>query len=332
MVNPLALQQSVAEVYLDANATTPVLPQIAEAVTHTMQAIYGNPSSSHITGLKARYILDHTRRLGRQLIGAQRGQFIFTSGATEGIQTAVLSALTAYQRSRRAQAGANEHKPVVLYGATEHKAVPQSLQHWLSVLAIDAELLAIPVDNEGLLDQSFIRQHLPHCLLICTMAVNNETGVYQDLQGLDKLIRSSNPDTLWMVDCVQALGKLDLQLDTLSIDYAPFSGHKLYAPKGIGFFYVREGAPYTPLIIGGGQESGLRSGTENLPGIAALHTLFELLLDDSGASPFQSHQVLCDYRQQLAAALRDSFPSISFNHDFQRSVPTTLNFSVKGIL
>ncbi len=325
MVTPVHIRPKADEIYLDCNATTPVLPQIAHAVSHTMEQVFGNPSSSHITGLQARYILDNARRLGREVIGAPRGQFIFTSGATEGIQTAVLSALTAAKRKGATTAG-----KYLLYGATEHKAVPQALAHWNELLETQAELKAIPVDRNGLLDLDFIAQHLPDALMIATMAVNNETGVRQDLATLEKVIRQHGPDVPWMVDCVQMLGKGELQLAQTSIDYAPFSGHKLYGPKGIGFLYVREQAPFTPLIMGGGQEQGFRAGTENLPGIAAMHTLFELLLDRE-QEVFKSVATLTSYRDQLLAALRMAFPTLELNHAFEYSVPTTLNFSVPDV-
>lgn len=325
MVTPIHIRPKSDEIYLDCNATTPVLPEIAQAVSHTMERVFGNPSSSHITGLQARYILDNTRRLGREVIGAGRGHLVFTSGATEGIQTAVLSALSHARKQGHATVG-----KVLLYGATEHKAVPQALAHWNELLGIGAELKAIPVDGNGLLDLDFITEYLPHALMICTMAVNNETGVRQDLATLERVIRQHGSQVPWMVDCVQMLGKGQLNLAATTIDYAPFSGHKLYGPKGIGFLYVREHAPFTPLIIGGGQEQGLRSGTENLPGIAALHTLFELLLDTE-QQVFKPVAKLNGYREQLLGALRTAFPTLELNHAFEYSVPTTLNFSVRGV-
>jgi cysteine sulfinate desulfinase/cysteine desulfurase-like protein/rhodanese-related sulfurtransferase len=323
-VKPFALNSDSKEIYLDCNATTPVLPQIADAVSHTMETIFGNPSSSHVTGLKARYILDTTRQLARRVVGASSGKLIFTSGATEGIQTAVVSAI------RAAVDNPQSPRSYLLYGATEHKAVPQALQHWNQLLGLNAELKAIPVNEQGILDHEFIAEHVGQAAMICTMAANNETGVKQDLSALEQTIRTHAPEVPWMVDCVQALGKLPLALDDISIDYAPFSGHKLYGPKGIGFMAVRESAPFTPLIIGGGQESGYRSGTENLPGIAALHALFELMLDPTQTT-FVDPTTLEHYREQLARTLRQAFPSIVFNHDFSVSVPTTLNFSVKGV-
>lgn len=312
------------EIYLDNNATTAVLSCAAEAVQHTMQQCFGNPSSSHSTGIKAKVELEATRQLARQLIGAGAGDIVFTSGATEGIQSSIFSALLHARLSGKTGPAFS-----LLYGATEHKAVPQSLEHWNHVLQLGATIKAIPVDQHGLLDFEFIRAELPNTLLICTMAANNETGVKQDLLALQQLIRSVAPQVLWMVDCVQALGKMPLQLEQMTIDYAPFSGHKLYAPKGIGFLYVRKGTPYQPLLAGGGQESGLRSGTENLPGIAALQAIFRQL-NLKEASVFQSESTLWFYRDQLLAALRQVFPDLVLNSDRPYIVPTTINFSVPG--
>lgn len=312
------------EVYLDNNATTPVLPCAAEAVLHHMQTVFGNPSSSHSTGIKAKVELEATRSLARQVIGASSGQIVFTSGATEGIQSSIVSALLD-ARSR----GLTGPQVLLLYGATEHKAVPESLKHWNKVLQLGATVQAIPVDARGLLDLQFIQSHVGQAAMICTMAANNETGVKQDLAALQQVIRSANPGVSWMVDCVQALGKMSLDIANTSIDYAPFSGHKLYAPKGIGFLYVRQTAPYQPLIAGGGQESGLRSGTENLPGIAALHAIFTELCKTSG-SVFQPEAVLWQHRAALLEALRQVFPALELNSNAPDIVPTTLNFSVPG--
>ncbi|WP_341503792.1 aminotransferase class V-fold PLP-dependent enzyme [Gallaecimonas sp. GXIMD4217] len=314
------------EIYLDANATTPVLPASIEAVGQVMAELYGNPSSSHMTGLRAKHLMESTRTLARQVLGARDGHLIFTSGATEGIQTAVVSALSALKQQPDKL---NRPRKLLLYGATEHKAVPNTLKHWNELLGINAELVAIPVDKSGLLDLDFIRANAADALMICTMAVNNETGARQDLPALEKAIRDQNPDVLWMVDCVQALGKMALALSDTSIDYAPFSGHKLYAMKGIGLLYVRPGVPFSPIIAGGGQEQGLRSGTENLPGIASLKPVLEALLDPKHTT-FRDQDTLVRFRDQLANALSAAFPGLVFNNDFLVSVPTTLNFAVEG--
>jgi cysteine desulfurase len=317
-------KQPLSLIYLDANATTKVLPQASAAAVLAMETLFGNPSSSHITGLQAKQIVDTTRKQAKKLIGAGNGKLIFTSGATEGIQTAILSALQHAKSSLD-----NTQKYCLLYGATEHKAVPESLKHWNEVLQINADIKAIPVDATGQLDLSFIAKEVPNALMICTMAVNNETGVYQDINLLDQTIRAHNPRTLWLVDCVQALGKQNLNLANTSIDYAPFSGHKMYAPKGIGFMYIKENSPFTSFIAGGGQENGLRSGTENLPGLAALNVIFSMLLGEN-ENTFTPVKTLHAFRQQLAAVLTQVFPNIVFNHSFENAVPTTINFSIPG--
>ncbi|MGB0894992.1 MAG: aminotransferase class V-fold PLP-dependent enzyme [Parashewanella sp.] len=312
----------LCQIYLDANATTQVHPEAAKAALSTMQDVFGNPSSSHISGLKAKNLMTKARNAAKKHLGNGDGKLIFTSGATEGIQTAIISALVAAKSKMKPN-----KKYCLLYGATEHKAVPESLKHWNELLGINADIKAIPVCNNGELDTGFIAREVQHALIICTMAVNNETGVYQDLAKLEDAIRANNPTVFWMVDCVQALGKRALQLEQTSIDYAPFSGHKLYAPKGIGLLYVREHAPFTPFIAGGGQENGLRSGTENLPGMAAFKVIFDMLNGESRYR-FANNETLNQYRSQILGALTHAFPNLVLNHSLENTVATTINFSV----
>lgn len=311
------------ELYLDSNATTELLPGALAAATQALADTFGNPSSTHSTGLRARAILNDTRDRACRLLGVGDGRLMFNSGATEGIQTAVLSALCAV-RERRAngQPGGD----LLLYGATEHKAVPESLAHWNRVLGLNLDIRKLPVDGDGRHDLDVLRRLAPDAALVCTMAANNEAGTISDLDGIAAALEGS--PALWLVDCVQALGKLPLRLSATRIDYAPFSGHKLYAPKGIGMLYVRAGAPYTPLMIGGGQEHGLRSGTENMSGIAALGAVLGAL--EEGAA-FRSRAELERLRQRLAASLVRSFPGVVFNTPLEVSLPTTLNITVPGL-
>jgi cysteine sulfinate desulfinase/cysteine desulfurase-like protein/glyoxylase-like metal-dependent hydrolase (beta-lactamase superfamily II)/rhodanese-related sulfurtransferase len=307
------------EIYLDANATTPVLPQAREAALAAMAEDFGNPSSIHSTGLKARALMDGVRARARRVLGAGQGRLLFLSGATEGIQTAVLSALSALRE-------APTRPELLLYGATEHKAVPEALKHWNALLGLNLQVLAIPVGRDGRHDLAWLREHAPRAGLVCTMAANNETGVISDLDGIAAALAGS--PARWMVDGVQALGKLPLLLEERGIDYAPFSGHKLYAPKGIGLLYVREGSPFTPLLAGGGQEGALRSGTENMSGIAALGAVFAAL---EAGGVFRDAATLHAYRDRLASALQQAFPGLIFNAPPELCLPTTLNFAVPGI-
>jgi rhodanese-related sulfurtransferase len=164
------------------------------------------------------------------------------------------------------------------------------------------------------------------------MAANNETGVVSDVAAIERLVLAADSTAthrvLWLVDCVQALGKLDLNLHASRIDYAPFSGHKLYAPKGIGMLYVRRGAPFTALMAGGGQEGGRRSGTENMAGIAAFGAVLKECLQGTS---FANHATLLKYRNTLEATLRNAFPGVQFNAPLAQCLPTTLNFSVPGV-
>lgn len=311
------------DIYLDSNATTPVLPEAREAALAVMAEVFGNPSSVHGSGLKARALMEQVRACARRVLGVPSGQLCFTSGATESIQTAVLSALSELRRRR----DAGDARPLqLLYGATEHKAVPEALKHWNALLGLHLPVHAIPVDHQGRHDLAWLRQQAPQAGLVCTMAANNETGVVSDLDGIAAALQHS--PALWLVDSVQALGKLSLKLAEHRIDYAPFSGHKLYAPKGIGMLYVREGAPFTPLMIGGGQESALRAGTENMAGIAALGAVLQGL---ERGHPFQPHAVLTAHRDRLALALSATFPGLVFNAPTALCLPTTLNFAVPGL-
>ncbi len=313
-------------IYMDANSTTPVLPSILDIAATTMQGGFGNPSSNHAMGYLAKKQLDFARKMASQAIGANSEEITFMSGATEAIQTAIISALLDY-KTKENNGG---RRKVLLYGSTEHKAVPNTLKYWRDNLDINADVLAIPADRRGLLDLSFIRKHIHDAIIVCTMYVNNETGVIQDIESIQQCFTDFHSDALWLVDCVQALGKCDIDLSKSRIDYAPFSGHKLYSPKGVGMLYVRDGAPFKPLVAGGGQEAGLRSGTENTIGISAFGSVLSIL-NQRNADVFHSNDTLETYRNMLLGALDQAFKGIVYNTPLDISVPTTINFSVPDI-
>lgn len=317
-------------VYLDCNATTHTHPIALQAAREAMELCYGNPSSTHITGLHAKSFLESAREAAAQAVGAgSADEIIFNSGATEGIQSSIFSVLIELLSEFREHGRLRRWK--VLYGSTEHKAVPAAIEHWAELLRVPVAVEAIPVDEKGIADLEFISGHLPQTALICTMAVNNETGVIQPLEKLSALLKTSaGSDCRWFVDGVQALGKIQLNLKTLGAHYACFSGHKLNAPKGIGFLWVRADAPYTAMIVGGGQERGKRSGTENLPGAAAFGRILRAL-NDKEHRIFLSHDQLENCRQKLIRTLTQCFPTLVWNADLQHCVATTLNFSVEGI-
>lgn len=314
----------LTKVYFDCNATTPVLLGAIDAAHETMQTLYGNPSSLHSVGLQAKYILESTRQIAGQVISANPEQIIFTSGATEAIQMAIFSVLKTCKDENRTA------KTKLLYGATEHKVVPEALRHWVNILGLPYELVELPVDAQGQIIIKKLQEELSDAALLCTMAVNNETGAIHNLDEIEQTLINLNSDVFWLVDCVQALGKIDLQLEASRIDYAAFSGHKLYAPKGVGFLYCRKGMPITSLAAGGGQEKGHRSGTENLPGIAALGYVLKQL-NDVNSDIFQPLELLHSFQEKLVSELKENFPQITFNTPLTHSVPTTINFSVPGL-
>lgn len=327
-MKPLVNSRSI---YFDCNATTFVLPSAEKAAIDAMQAIYGNPSSTHQEGLRAKEILDSTRKLAAQVLGTEDpDQIIFTSGATEAIQTAVFSALVHLST----QPKSNKNK--ILYGATEHKAVSESIKYWVKILRLPFEVVELQVEKDGQINLSQLEKQIPHTAFLCTMAVNNETGAIQDLKAIENLLNKNKSDALWLVDGVQALGKMDFSLKDSRINYVSISGHKIYALKGIGFLYVKKDSPFSPIIVGGGQERGLRSGTENVPGVASLSAvLSEILLaknpQTANQSQFLPTKRLFEYRAMLVASLKKAFPKIVFNTPLENAVPTTLNFSVPAI-
>ena len=277
-----------AEIYLDANATTTILPAARNAVLRVLDKNFGNPGSPHGAGLRARSELENARRAAATMLGLPAERLIFNSGATEGIQTSILSALRAH---------AGKSPLTVLYGSTEHKAVQEALQHWSEVLCLRVELLAIPVDRDGRHDLHWLARHAPGAALVATMAANNETGCVSDLAGIAAVLDALPQRPLWLVDAVQAFGKLQPDWLGLRADYVPMSGHKLHAPKGTGLLYVRDGAPFTRLLAGGGQEGNTRCGTENLPGIAALGAVCEAV----SAGRLAFHATLVAARQRHPA-------------------------------
>jgi cysteine sulfinate desulfinase/cysteine desulfurase-like protein/glyoxylase-like metal-dependent hydrolase (beta-lactamase superfamily II)/rhodanese-related sulfurtransferase len=233
-----------------------------------------------------------------------------------------------------------------LYLAIEHKAVPQAMHHWVNSLGMSCKVVEIPVDSKGLANLDFIKEHASKARMVCTMAVNNETGVVQDLDKIAQALSDGRCRGFWLVDSVQALGKVEIKLASKNrpypIHYASFSGHKLYAPKGVGFLYARKCAPLHAMIVGGGQEKGLRSGTENLPGVAAVGAVLASLLpkdqktriscsDASRNFAFSSDDRLYEFRGRILSALRAAFPQVCINTPLDVSVPTCINFSVPGL-
>lgn len=320
------------KVYLDCNATSPILKEACKAALCSMEKVYGNPSSSHIAGAEAKFILEHARLQASKLLDVKTNEIYFTSGATEAIQISVLSVLNWLKEKIKKEENFKFKK--ILISKTEHKAVYNSVIHWCKILGLQNPIILINVNEKGHLNLDEIEHHVQDTIFICTMAVNNETGLITHLRKVEDIIRKIDHHIFWLVDCVQALGKIELNFHKTSVDYATFSGHKVHAPKGIGFLFLRESAPQCSLIVGGGQERGIRSGTENHPGIAAIGVVLEKLNNIKNGkqeNEFRTKSELLEYRKLLIEALQQAFPNMQINNDLENSVATTIHFSIFGI-
>jgi len=275
--------------YADFAATTPLDPRVLEAMMPYLTNVYFNAASSHAGGMQAQMAVMKARMEIASHIGALMNEIIFTSGATEAINIAILGAM----RHARAEGGRNRLVTV----RTEHAAVRDAAER---CAAEGADVAWLPVDREGRVDLEAAREMITdRTAVVSVMAVNNETGVKQDLAAIGALARERG--AWFMTDATQAYGKMPLNVEELGIDLMTFSAHKIYGPKGTGALYVRSRRDRTcvldPLMFGGGQEHGLRSGTLNVPGIVGLATAGTLAL--SAINEESAH----------VRALRDAFES-----------------------
>lgn len=254
-------------IYLDSAATTPVSPIVASKVYRVMTESWGNPSSRHAIGRKAKEVLDEARRGVCQLIkGARPENIIFTSGGTEANNLAILGAR---DRIKYAPDNLSCNGPYILTTPYEHKSVIATIEYLNGIDHTDP--LYAPIRN-GKVD--LIPEFLGALKVLnpidfaSIMLVNNETGAINDVGAISRTLRELNPDILIHSDCVQAAGYLPLDVDKLGVDFLSISSHKICGPKGVGALYVRDPKRFSPLLHGGSQEWGLRPGTENLASIA----------------------------------------------------------------
>lgn len=279
--------------YLDNAATTPVCPEAAAAALRLMTENFGNPSSTHGPGRDAREERKKARETLARSIGAQAEEIFFTSGGTEADNWAI-----------RMGAHLMRHKGRhVISSAAEHDAVLKSLD---SLEAQGFEITRLKPRADGAVHAEDLAAALrPDTVLVSLMMVNNETGAVTDIPAIANVLRKAASEALLHTDAVQAYGKLPFRVKDLGADLISLSGHKINAPKGIGALYVRKGLKLPPLMVGGGQENGLRSGTENLPGIAAFAAAAEASVRDSGAA-----ERMENLRQRVLEQLRSAVPDM----------------------
>lgn len=301
-------------IYLDHNATTPVDPQVIEAMQECLKVNFGNPSSLHTLGRRARQCLEDARDTLAQFLNVASDEIFFTSGGTESINVA----LRGFFKKNKF----NTFKPHVISTTVEHKSVLETLSSMQESGVIDLSLVG--VDHLGRLSlDDFEKARRPETVLISVMWVNNEIG---NIYPIDKLSHWAKSHKItFHVDAVQALGKIPTNLSQIQADLVSFSAHKIYGPKGVGALYIKSGVKIAPLITGGAQEMEKRGGTENLPGIAGFARAIKLLPDLHRAQP-QIEKL----RNQLQEGLQLQ-PGACVQGDQTARVAQTLSMTFEGL-
>ena len=300
--------------YLDYAATTPLLPEAREAVLEVYERDFGNPSSVHAFGRRARQIVEDARDRVAAAIGASPGEIVFTGGGTEASNLAIKGATHKLR-------GNGNH---VVTSTFEHHAVLDSIE-WLATQGLEASYVS--PTSDGLVDPQPLRDKLrPATILVSIMAVNNEIGTTLDMPALAAATHESAGNAVFHTDAVQALGKIPVDVHAWGVDLASFAAHKLGGPKGVGALFVRSHTPVSAIIHGGGQEKGLRSGTINVAGVAGFGVAAEI----AAKEVHENAERITKLRDRLLDGLRANLSDIVVNGTLDRHVPNTLNVAIPG--
>jgi cysteine desulfurase len=300
-------------IYLDYNATTPVDPQVAEAMRPFLTEHYGNPSSNHRLGRTTRDAIEQARMHVAEVLHCQTDEIVFTSGGTESNNWAI-----------KGVAFANRDKGNhIITSQIEHPAILEVCRYLESY---GFNITYLPVDKFGIIHPQSVADAInPNSILISVMHVNNEVGSIQPIREISKIARKKN--ILFHSDCAQSIGKILVQVDELGVDMLSIAGHKFYAPKGIGALYIRSGIKLEKFIHGANQENSRRAGTENILGIVGLGKAFELLKGNIE----ESANHLKKLRDQLENDLIKIFPWAQINGHKELRLPNTSSISFKGL-
>lgn len=305
--------QHKKEIYLDNASTTQTDDDIAQCVLEVLTQRYGNPSSLHRKGLEAQLLVEQAVRELKSAIGALTGKVYFTSGGTEANNTAIFGAAYAHRRKGKG----------IVTTAAEHSSVIDSVKQ-LESEGFDCHITP-PLQNGGPDLAAITAACDGDTILVSVMAVNNEVGTITDLPRLIREVRQKSPNALIHVDAVQALGKIPLKASSLGVDLMSISGHKIYAPKGIGALYIADKLRIKPLLYGGAQQDRLRPGTENTAYIAALG----MAAAKANRNLQQTLQQVTALRGHLLNCL-EGLPYVVLNSD-QDASPYITNISLPGL-
>ena len=299
--------------YFDHNATTPVSPEVLETAAECLGQVYGNASSIHHFGQAAKQRLEMARRQAGAAIGCQPREIVFVSGGTEADNLALFGTVRPAQRPSR-------H---VVTTAIEHPAV---LNACAQLEREDVAVTVVPVGADGIVDPQVIRRALrPDTVLVSVMHANNELGTVQPVAEIAAIARQAG--AYMHVDGVQAVGKIPVDVDALGVDLYSVSGHKVYAPKGIGALYVRRGTRLSAIAFGGHHERERRPGTENVPGAAAFGRAAEV----AEARLETEAQRVGQLRDRLEAAILERIPHTGVNGNRAARTPNTANIYFDGL-
>lgn len=300
------------EIYLDHAATTPMAKEVAEVMVSVYQEVFGNPSSIHSFGRKARKLIDEARETIASSIGANEKEIYFTSGGTEADNLALIG--TALRNRDK-----GNH---IITTQQEHHAVLHTAEYLES---IGFDVTYLPVDETGRVSLNEFKQALrTDTILVSVMFVNNETGVIQPIAEIGHILK--NHQAYFHTDAVQAYGLLDICVDELGVDLLTTSAHKINGPKGVGFLYVRESVPVQNLVFGGEQERKRRAGTENVPAIVGFKKAVELMLENKEERK-ESYQ---RFKESFIEKLKEENVDFQLNGDQNNTVSTILNISFPG--
>jgi cysteine desulfurase len=299
-------------IYLDHNATTPIVPEVLEAMMPYLTSEWGNPSSSYKFGSKLKSVIETARSQVAELIGAHAPEIIFTSCATESNNAAIHAALKAAPAKRHIITSAVEHSSVLNYC----KALENDRYR----------VTYLPVDRDGLLKFADLEAAISEeTAVVSLMWANNETGVLFPVKEIGETCRSRG--VAFHCDGVQAAGKIAIDVGKIQADYLSLTGHKIHAPKGIGALYIRRKAPFSPFVHGGHQERNLRGGTESVPLIVAMGKAAELARKHLP----KYYRTVRPLRDAFEDGVLDSIPNTELNGHKTQRLGNTANISFKGV-